>query len=147
MSSPEKQKIDRGLFRLVLEVVGDLAEYLRLHHAALALHSKGDWADRAAQVALLVASMMIILGGRRSARRRNTRKKYPQHKIWPYLQKWLAINRPNQVWRVDISYIPMRRGFLYLVAIMGWYSCSLLKTLHDQCLVVSDLVTRSLSLT
>lgn len=52
----------------------------------------------------------------------NTSKKHPQHKIWPYLLKGLAINRPNQVWCVDISYIPMRRGFLYLVAIMDWFS-------------------------
>ncbi|MBR9852410.1 MAG: IS3 family transposase [Rhodobacteraceae bacterium] len=52
----------------------------------------------------------------------NTSKKHPQHKVWPYLLKGLAINRPNQVWCVDISYIPMRRGFLYLVAIMDWFS-------------------------
>ena len=52
----------------------------------------------------------------------NTSKKHPQHKVWPYLLKGLAITRPNQVWCVDISYIPMRRGFLYLVAIMDWFS-------------------------
>lgn len=52
----------------------------------------------------------------------NTSRKHPQHKVWPYLLKGLAITRPNQVWCVDISYIPMRRGFLYLVAIMDWFS-------------------------
>ena len=52
----------------------------------------------------------------------NTSKKHPHHKTWPYLLKGLAITRPNQVWCVDISYIPMRRGFLYLVAIMDWFS-------------------------
>ena len=52
----------------------------------------------------------------------NTSKKHPQHKIWPYLLKDVVINRPNQVWCADITYIPMRRGFLYLVAIMDWYS-------------------------
>ena len=52
----------------------------------------------------------------------NTSKKHPQHKVWPYLLKGLTIDRPNQVWCVDISYIPMRRGFLYLVAIMDWFS-------------------------
>ena len=52
----------------------------------------------------------------------NTSKKHPAHKIWPYLLKDLSIDRPNQVWCVDITYIPMRRGFLYLVAIMDWYS-------------------------
>ena len=52
----------------------------------------------------------------------NTSKKHPQHKVWPYLLKGLAIERPNQVWCADITYIPMQRGFLYLVAIMDWHS-------------------------
>ena len=52
----------------------------------------------------------------------NTSKKHPHHKVWPYLLKGLSIDRPNQVWCADITYIPMRRGFLYLVAIMDWYS-------------------------
>ncbi|SNT29996.1 HTH-like domain-containing protein, partial [Antarctobacter heliothermus] len=46
-----------------------------------------------------------------------TSKKHPEHKIYPYLLKDLPITRPNQVWCADISYIPMRRGFLYLVAV------------------------------
>ena len=52
----------------------------------------------------------------------NTSKKHPQHKIWPYLLRNVVIDRPNQVWCADITYIPMRRGFLYLVAIMDWHS-------------------------
>jgi len=51
-----------------------------------------------------------------------TSKKHPEHKIHPYLPKDLVITRPNQVWCTDITYIPMRRGFLYLVAVMDWYS-------------------------
>ena len=51
-----------------------------------------------------------------------TSQKPPEHKIHPYLLKDLAITRPNQVWCTDITYIPMRRGFLYLVAIMDWHS-------------------------
>ena len=51
-----------------------------------------------------------------------TSKKHPEHRIYPYLLKGLSITRPNQVWCTDISYIPMRRGFLYLVAIMDWHS-------------------------
>ncbi len=47
---------------------------------------------------------------------------HPQHKIYPYLLRHLAIERPNQVWCADVTYIPMRRGFLYLVAIMDWAS-------------------------
>mgnify|MGYP000055552805 FL=1 len=45
---------------------------------------------------------------------------HPAHKIYPYLLKDLAITRPNHVWCTDITYIPMQRGFLYLVAIMDW---------------------------
>ncbi len=52
----------------------------------------------------------------------NTSKPHPQHKIYPYLLRGLKIDRPNQVWCTDITYIPMRRGFLYLVAIMDWAS-------------------------
>jgi len=52
----------------------------------------------------------------------NTSKKHPQHKIWPYLLRNIVIGRPNQVWCADITYIPMQRGFLYLVAIMDWHS-------------------------
>jgi putative transposase len=51
-----------------------------------------------------------------------TSQKHPEHKIYPYLLRDLPITRPNQVWCTDITYIPMRRGFLYLVAIMDWYS-------------------------
>ena len=50
----------------------------------------------------------------------------PQHKVYPYLLKGLNINRPNQVWCTDITYIPIKRGFLYLVAIMDWYSRKIL---------------------
>jgi putative transposase len=52
----------------------------------------------------------------------NTSKKHPQHKIWPYLLRNIVIDRPNQVWCADITYIPMQRGFLYLVAVMDWHS-------------------------
>ncbi len=51
-----------------------------------------------------------------------TSKKHPEHRIYPCLLRGLSITRPNQVWYTDISYIPMRRGFLDLVAIMDWHS-------------------------
>ena len=47
---------------------------------------------------------------------------HPQHRIYPYLLRHLAIERPDQVWCADVTYIPMRRGFLYLVAVMEWFS-------------------------
>jgi putative transposase len=46
----------------------------------------------------------------------------PDHKVYPYLLRNMTIDRPNQVWCADITYIPMRRGFLYLVAVMDWHS-------------------------
>jgi len=51
-----------------------------------------------------------------------TSQPHPQHKIYPYLLRHMAIEQPNQVWCADVTYIPMRRGFLYLVAIMDWAS-------------------------
>ena len=54
--------------------------------------------------------------------RPRTSKPHPEHKVYPYLLRGLSIDRPNQVWCADITYIPMRRGFLYMVAIMDWYS-------------------------
>lgn len=50
----------------------------------------------------------------------NTSKPHPEHKVYPYLLRGLLIDRPNQVWATDITYIPMRHGFLYLCAIMDW---------------------------
>jgi putative transposase len=52
--------------------------------------------------------------------KRNTSKPHPEHKIYPYLLRDKTIDRPNQVWASDITYVPMRRGFLYLVAIIDW---------------------------
>ena len=54
--------------------------------------------------------------------RPKTSKPHPEHKIYPYLLRGLAIDRPNQVWATDITYVPMHRGFMYLVAIMDWHS-------------------------
>ena len=55
-------------------------------------------------------------------RRPNTSKPAPGHKIYPYLLRSLAIERPNQVWAMDITYIPMARGFVYLAAVVDWFS-------------------------
>lgn len=55
-------------------------------------------------------------------RKPNTSKKAPGRTIYPYLLRTLAIMRANQVWAMDISYIPMARGFVYLVAVIDWYS-------------------------
>ena len=65
---------------------------------------------------------MILMGIEAIYRRPRTGKPAPGHKIYPYLLGDLRITRPNQVWAADITYIPMARGFLYLVAIIDWYS-------------------------
>ena len=54
--------------------------------------------------------------------RPRTSKAHPEHKVYPYLLRNVTIDRPNQVWAADITYIPMSRGFMYLVAIMDWHS-------------------------
>lgn len=55
-------------------------------------------------------------------RRPNTSKPAPGHKIYPYLLRGLTVTRPNQAWAMDISYIPMARGFVYLAAMVDWFS-------------------------
>lgn len=55
-------------------------------------------------------------------RKPNTSKPAPGHKIYPYLLRKLAVTRSNQVWAMDITYIPMARGFVYLTAVVDWFS-------------------------
>ena len=65
-----------------------------------------------------VATLMKRMGIEAIYRRPNTSKPAPGHKIYPYLLRGVKIERPNQVWATDISYIPMRRGFVYLAAVV-----------------------------
>ena len=69
-----------------------------------------------------VRRLMQVMGLKAIYRRPRTSDPATGHKIYPYLLSGLAITRPNQVWTADITYIPMARGFLYLVVIMDWYS-------------------------
>jgi putative transposase len=55
-------------------------------------------------------------------RRPSTSKPAPGHRIYPYLLRGAAVTRPNQVWAMDITYIPMERGFVYLAAVVDWFS-------------------------
>ena len=71
---------------------------------------------------LHVATLMKKMGVAAIYRRPNTSKPEPGHKIYPYLLRKLAVTRPNQVWATDITYVPMARGFVYLVAIVDWFS-------------------------
>lgn len=67
-----------------------------------------------------VRTLMTKMGIHALYRGRNTSAPHPAHKIYPYLLKGLTIDRPNQCWATDITYIPMRKGFVYLVAIVDW---------------------------
>ena len=69
-----------------------------------------------------VQRLMRLMGLEGVAPGPRTSRAHPAHKVYPYLLRDLAIERPNQVWASDITYIPMRLGFLYLVAILDWYS-------------------------
>lgn len=69
-----------------------------------------------------VRRLMRLMGIRAIYRHPRTSQPAPGHKIYPYLLGGMAITGPNQVWAADITYIPMARGFLYLVAIIDWYS-------------------------
>lgn len=69
-----------------------------------------------------VQRLMRILGLAGMAPGPNTSRPHPQHKVYPYLLRGLEVTRPNQVWSTDITYIRLARGFVYLVAIIDWYS-------------------------
>jgi putative transposase len=68
------------------------------------------------------ATLMKRMGIEALYRRPNTSKPAPGHKIFPYLLRGLKVERPNQVWAMDITYIPMARGFVYLAAVVDWFS-------------------------
>ena len=67
-----------------------------------------------------VTTLMRKMGIEAVYRKPNTSKPEPGHRIYPYLLRGLTIDRPNQVWATDITYIPMARGFVYLCAVMDW---------------------------
>lgn len=71
---------------------------------------------------LHVATLMKTMGIEALYRRPNTSKPTPGHKVFPYLLRKLAVTHPNQVWAMDITYIPMARGFVYLTAVIDWFS-------------------------
>jgi putative transposase len=71
---------------------------------------------------LHVATLMKRMGIEALYRKPNTSKPAPGHKIYPYLLRKLPVTRPNQVWAMDITYIPMARGFIYLAAVMDWFT-------------------------
>ena len=75
---------------------------------------------------LHVATCMKRMGIQALYRRPNTSKPAPGRKVYPYLLRKLAVIRPNQAWAMDITYVPMARGFVYLVAVLDWFSRKIL---------------------
>ena len=69
-----------------------------------------------------VQRLMRLMGLEGMAPGPSTSRPHPEHKVYPYLLRQLQVVRANQVWATDITYIPMARGFVYLVAIIDWYS-------------------------
>ena len=69
-----------------------------------------------------VSTLMKKMGIEALYRKPSTSRRHAAHPVYPYLLRNLKIDRPNQVWATDITYIPMRRGFVYLVAIVDWTS-------------------------
>ncbi len=69
-----------------------------------------------------VKTLMRRMGIEALYRRPRTTKPEPGHKVYPYLLRGLEIARPNQVWAMDITYIPMAKGFVYLAVVLDWFS-------------------------
>jgi putative transposase len=69
-----------------------------------------------------VKTLMRRMGIEALYRHPRTTKPEPGHKIYPYLLRGMEITRPNQVWAMDITYIPMARGFVYLTVVLDWFS-------------------------
>lgn len=115
------------------EAIGESAENLQLmrlideefmeepsygvRQMARYLRRKGHWVNRKR-----VKRLMRKMGLMAIYQKPDTSKPHPEHKRYPYLLRGLEITEPNQVWCSDVTYIPLRKGFLYLVAIMDWAS-------------------------
>ncbi len=135
MRQADLLEISRGVLYYVLHPVNDAD--LKLMRRTDALHmefpsagsrmvkglvrQKGCTARRL-HVATIMKTMSIVA----LYRGPNTSKAAPGQKIYPYLLRKLVVARPNQIWALDITYIPLARGLVYLVAVLDWFSCKVL---------------------
>ena len=115
-TSPEELVVMRKIDELFLS-----HPFLGARRIALMLGQGGFRVNRKRVKRLMRVMGLVALGPKP-----RTSKPAPGHRIFPYLLKGMKIDRPNQVWAADITYIPIGRGFLYLVAIMDWASRALL---------------------
>ena len=110
--SPHNQMLMNRIDRLHLELPFAGARMLRD-----LLRQEGHKAGRSK-----VARLMRVMGIEALYRKPKTTRRHPGHKVYPYLLRNLAVTRSNQAWAMDITYIPMARGFVYLAAVVDWYS-------------------------
>lgn len=116
-------------YRLVAASVEDLRLMRRIDELHLELPFAGSrmlrdlLAHEGIRVGWLhVCTLMRRMGIEAIYRRRSTSKPHPEHRVFPYLLRKRTIDGANQVWAADICYIPMARGFVYLVAVIDWHS-------------------------
>lgn len=107
---------DLKLMRLMDEIHLN-RPFLGMRRITDALHALGYRVNRKR-----VQRLMRKMGIQAIYPKPNLSKRNTQHKVYPYLLRGLEINRPNQVWATDITYIPMNKGFVYLTVMMDWYS-------------------------
>ncbi len=100
------KEIDRVFTKYPFFGSRQLAAYLRREGTVVGRHR--------------VRRLMAKMGLEAIYKRPRTSQPHPQHPVFPYLLRKMVIDRPNQVWCADITFIPVKRGFLYLVAIMDW---------------------------
>lgn len=112
--SPDAEEL--ALMRRIDELHLELPFY-GSRKLSLALRAEGRAANRKR-----VQRLMRVMGLEAMVPKPRTSEPHPEHVVYPYLLRGLTICRPNQVWATDITYVPMKNGFLYLVAIMDWHS-------------------------
>ncbi|ATG44210.1 putative transposase [Phaeobacter piscinae] len=107
------KEVDRVFTRDPFFGSRQIAAYLRREGAVVGRHRVGRHRVR---------RLMAKMGLEALYKRPRTSQPHPQHPVYPYLLRKMQIDRPNQVWCADITFVPLRNGFLYLVAIMDWAS-------------------------
>jgi putative transposase len=112
----ENQDIIRRIDQQFLET-----PYYGSRQMTFALRREGFWVNRKR-----IRRLMKVMGLQGVFQAPRTSQRHKGHQVYPYLLRDRLIDRPNQVWCADITYIPVQRGFLYLVAVMDWYSRSVL---------------------
>ena len=116
-----------GRERIPVMTLALMRPYRRVVPAVSVLRQPSDgaprWRARGCKVGRhRVRRLMRLLGLEAIYRKPRTSVSNPEHRVYPYLLRGLTIERPNQVWCADMTYIPVQGGFLYLVAIMDWAS-------------------------